>query len=431
MQPSPPRSRLRIALFVLVPLLVVLAGLLLVGPSVLRLMRPAGPSPQVATPTSTSQSEPPADDLDRQASADAASPGERTPTATRTVRPTPTPRPTRTPAPTRTATELPTATATRTATVTPIIVTPRPPPKDVFESATRTAQETADVRQYGPPTATPFNVITATFTPAPIVITLTPTPGNAATATYVARLATVLAEMYGTPTPLPAWVVIATDPPTATRVPLVVPITPHPWPTVTATPPAGIPADLVGKILFRSDRAGSDPLYAVDPANGRLYAITEAWPYTAALAHENRSPDGQYTAEVQMMIAAVTFAQIFVRDNQFGTARQLTNTRLWSYDPVWSPAGDRIAFVSQDPDNDEIYTIRPDGSDLKRLTWNTWEWDKHPSWSPDSKQIVFYSNRESGRRQLWVMNADGSNQRLLLKSPSNDWDPLWVKPPMP
>ncbi len=64
---------------------------------------------------------------------------------------------------------------------------------------------------------------------------------------------------------------------------------------------------------------------------------------------------------------------------------------------------------------------------MRRLTSNSWEWDKHPSWSPDGTQIVFWSNRDTGRRQLWVMNADGSNPHVLLKSTFNDWDPVWAK----
>jgi dipeptidyl aminopeptidase/acylaminoacyl peptidase len=318
-----------------------------------------------------------------------------------------------------------------TATPTPIIVTPRPQPRDVFEVATLVAQATLDAQQYGPPTATPPNMITTTFTPAPIIITQTPTPANQATATFLAQWASAVAATTGTPAPTPTWVVVATAEPRPTPLPLLLPITPNPWPSPTPTLPSRIPSALKGKILFRSDRADDALLYALDPATRRLYAVTQAWPFAAAAAREGRSPDGQYTAEVQIEptgeLAATT--EVFIRDNQFETARRLTDMKRSSYDPVWSPTGERIAFVSTESGNDEIYTISPDGSDLRRLTWNTWEWDKHPSWSPDGKQIVFYSNRESGRTQLWVMNADGSNQRQLMKSPNNDWDPLWVKLP--
>ena len=77
--------------------------------------------------------------------------------------------------------------------------------------------------------------------------------------------------------------------------------------------------------------------------------------------------------------------------------------------------------------NDEIYTVDVNGANMQRLTNNTWEWDKHPTWSPDGSQILFWSNRDTGRRQLWIMSADGKNQRLFFPSNYNDWDPVWVK----
>ena len=72
----------------------------------------------------------------------------------------------------------------------------------------------------------------------------------------------------------------------------------------------------------------------------------------------------------------------------------------------------RIAFVL----GPDIYTMNPDGSDIKQLTSlgpdgsAFWE-----SWSPDGKLIVFNEYRPPDfLGQLWLMNADGSNQRLLL-----------------
>ena len=120
--------------------------------------------------------------------------------------------------------------------------------------------------------------------------------------------------------------------------------------------------------------------------------------------------------------------QVFVHSDYYGSSWQVTFNTGISYDPVWSPTGGRLAFVSTHAGNDDVYVVNTDGSDQQRLTFNQWEWDKHPTWSPDGTQIVFWSNQDSGRRQLWIMNADGSDRRTLLDSAYNDWDPVWVKP---
>ena len=71
----------------------------------------------------------------------------------------------------------------------------------------------------------------------------------------------------------------------------------------------------------------------------------------------------------------------------------------------------RIAFVL----GPDIYTMNPDGSDVRQLTnlgpdsAASWE-----SWSPDGKLIVFEYSPPDLPRQLWLMNADGSSQHVLL-----------------
>lgn len=137
------------------------------------------------------------------------------------------------------------------------------------------------------------------------------------------------------------------------------------------------------------------------------------------------SPDGKKIAIVKQDIGRVL--QIFVRSLEFGTDTQITNFTCDSYDPAWSPTGDWIVFVGTNSGNDEIYRVSPDGQTVQQLTNNTYEWDKHPTWSPDGSQILFYSNRETGRRQLWVMNADGGGQRNFSSNGFEDWDPIWTR----
>jgi hypothetical protein len=313
--------------------------------------------------------------------------------------------------------------------VTPVVVLPTPIPRNVLTAAARVRAATATAAQAGTGTPLPFNAVIATLTPEPFIIIDTATPGNAATAQALAAYATAVAVTTGTFTPFPPGSLRATGTPVPTPLPLVLFMDQLP-PTVRPSPtpaiPSTMPRVLAGKILFVSDREGEPRLFALDPANGRLAYVTQSWPYSLAQLREPRSPEGNRS--VLVADNNVRVPQIYLRDAQFGDAlTQLTTTTGMSYDPVWSPVENRIAFVSEEPGNAEIYTVGADGNEFRRLTENVWEWDKHPSWSPDGKQIVFWSNRITGRRQLWVMNADGSEQRPLMDSPYNDWDPIWVK----
>lgn len=312
-----------------------------------------------------------------------------------------------------------------TNAITPIIVRPTVVPENVLTAAAQIVAATANARANGTPTPFPYSVVLATitpFTPQPLIATSTGTPINGATAIYRAAQATAVAVTTGTYTPLPY------IPITPTPLPLLVyldRVTPTPQATATPTAPATLPRAMIGNILFRSDRQEVTEYYMIDLSVNRLVWVTQGWPFNAAQRNEMRSVSGRYRAFVQNDTVGVP--QVHVQDNEFNTTRQITNGSGWSFDPAFSPRGDQLAFVSQNPGNDEIFVINVDGTDPKRLTINSWEWDKHPSWSPDGNQIVFWSNRDTGRRQLWIMNADGSNQRVMISSPYQDWDPIWLK----
>ncbi|HJN17873.1 MAG TPA: hypothetical protein QGH10_20400, partial [Armatimonadota bacterium] len=59
----------------------------------------------------------------------------------------------------------------------------------------------------------------------------------------------------------------------------------------------------------------------------------------------------------------------------------------------------------------EIYTVRPDGTQRKRLT-DSMGGNFLPAWSPDGKRIAFMSTR-TGVPEIWIMDADGTGQRQI------------------
>lgn len=309
-------------------------------------------------------------------------------------------------------------------------VPPTPTPGNVVTLAARLMTATTEATPHigtGTPTPTP----TATPLPpnwvTPVIIVPTATPANTATAQWHALVATAEAFVYGTPTPLPPNVWTATPVPT---LPLLIPLdqmtpTPTGTPTLVPTPtPLELPTVLKGKIAFLSDRLGEPAVFVMDPDGSHVALLTNRWAYDRALELDTFSPDRSQRLFVKRYGGAY---EIWVQNTADGWMWYLTGADRVTYDPAWSPDSAHIAFVSQEAGNDEIFVINKDTGHETRLTNNRWEWDKHPSWSPDGTRIVFWSNREAGRKQIWVMNADGSGQHNISNNEYNDWDPVWIK----
>jgi TolB protein len=85
-----------------------------------------------------------------------------------------------------------------------------------------------------------------------------------------------------------------------------------------------------------------------------------------------------------------------------------------------------IAFVSIRDGNAEVYVMDADGKNQRNLTNNPAD-DWGPAWSPDGKMIAFTSKRD-GNLEVYVMDADGKNQHNLTNNPADDWCPSWFDP---
>lgn len=106
--------------------------------------------------------------------------------------------------------------------------------------------------------------------------------------------------------------------------------------------------------------------------------------------------------------------------------------------PGWSPDGKRILFTRKMDDNFDIYTVRPDGTELNRLTSFPAN-DAHAVWSGDGKLIMWdsgeygfrdeaalYDNSFQPYGSIWIMNPDGSGKRQLTESHWEDSMPCFA-----
>ena len=106
--------------------------------------------------------------------------------------------------------------------------------------------------------------------------------------------------------------------------------------------------------------------------------------------------------------------------------------------PAWSPTASVIEFTRAIDGAYDIFSIRPDGANLRRLTTAAGN-DAHGVWSPDGKHIVFSSARLGFKDEsplydppefqpygeLFIMNADGSKQRPLTDNKDEEGTPAW------
>ncbi len=109
----------------------------------------------------------------------------------------------------------------------------------------------------------------------------------------------------------------------------------------------------------------------------------------------------------------------------FRKATNLTNQSGFDNQPVWSPDGTQIAFVSnRDGGNVDLWLMNADGQNARRLATTPGD-DNLGSWSPDGKKIV-YSNKDEVGESLWIIDvASGENTRLTESQDGGDSAPTW------
>ena len=110
--------------------------------------------------------------------------------------------------------------------------------------------------------------------------------------------------------------------------------------------------------------------------------------------------------------------EIYVMDADGSEPRRLTDAPGVDANAAWSPNGDRIAFESNrhmpQGGNAEIYVMDADGTHQERLTSFAGQ-DTKPTWSPTGDRIAFH-RRIEGHLQVFTMNPDGSDVRAITET---------------
>lgn len=99
--------------------------------------------------------------------------------------------------------------------------------------------------------------------------------------------------------------------------------------------------------------------------------------------------------------------------------------------PSFSPSGRLIVFNRSSGGGVRIFSMRPDGSRVTRLTHGDFV-DRGPVFSPNGRRILFARSGGGRNPDLYTMRTDGSGLRLLYASPGavfSDFGPDWGPTP--
>jgi TolB protein len=172
---------------------------------------------------------------------------------------------------------------------------------------------------------------------------------------------------------------------------------------------------LIAATLSRDDNA---EIYTMDPGGGNLRRLTRDWAIDSSASF---SPDSQ---KITFVSERAGTPQIYMMNVDGSNVKRLTFQGNYNQTPHWSPRGDWILFNARDERLVyDIFKIKPDTGVIVRLTQDQGN-NEHPNFSPDGNHVVISSTR-SGGSKLYLMNADGTNQRLVSRGKGEYTTPDW------
>jgi Tol biopolymer transport system component len=112
------------------------------------------------------------------------------------------------------------------------------------------------------------------------------------------------------------------------------------------------------------------------------------------------------------------------KDGRVGASERFIASTRYDLIPEYSPDGKTIAFTSSRSGSLEVWLCNADGSNQRQLTFMGGPLVSNSRWSPDGKMLVFDSRKE-GSSDLYLISADGGRPRRLTSDPGYEGEARW------
>ncbi len=168
------------------------------------------------------------------------------------------------------------------------------------------------------------------------------------------------------------------------------------------------------KIAFDSERDGNTEIYIMDADGSKQSRLT--FNPTSDVGPVSFSPDGKRIAFARNAAGglAVFNYDIYTMNADGSDVKQLTTDPGYDAEPMWSPDGSRILFITDRLTNFEIFSIDPDGSGDMNVS-NSPGHDGAIGYTPNGQQIFCRSDTPDKllHNQIYLINLDGTHRRQI------------------
>lgn len=168
-------------------------------------------------------------------------------------------------------------------------------------------------------------------------------------------------------------------------------------------------------------QGGLHQLYGVNADGTGARRLMDA---AVGLNHYDWSPDGTLIASVGYIDGgAVTWSIHLVSVDGTNLVRLTWTDGVWDNDPAWSPDGTMLAFMRMYPDQgnrEEIWVMNADGSDQRYIGIE----GGSPKWSPDGGRLVYHAMRDDDY-DIFTCRVDGTDEQVLIATADGDITPVW------
>ena len=146
----------------------------------------------------------------------------------------------------------------------------------------------------------------------------------------------------------------------------------------------------------------------------KVIEVHEGTDMAAAVSPDHRT----ILIDLQGMIYSLPFSG--------GRAKRITGPVVEASHPVYSPKGDSVAIQSYQGGTFHIWTMHPDGTSLKQMTFGHGD-DREPTFSPDGRTIAFASDRAfEGSYDIWTVDVASGSLKRITSAPDDEYEPSFA-----